>query len=142
MSSTLALWQVAGATLLISIFATASNAEAFTWRACQDGQKRVTCVVDGDTLWYQGTKIRLIGIDAPEVEGKCHRERQLASDATAHLTALLNTGLRRIAFDGEDRYGRALARLWVTDGEIGPAMIAAGLAEEFGTGRPPPWCRR
>lgn len=142
MSLALAPLQVAGATLILSVFATASPAEAFTWRACQDGQKRVTCVVDGDTLWHQGTKIRLIGIDAPEVEGKCRRERQLASDATVHLTALLNTGLIRIVYDGEDRYGRALARLWVTDGEIGPAMIAAGLAEEYGTGRPPPWCRQ
>ena len=26
---------------------------------------RVTCVVDGDTFWYRGTKIRLAGIDMP-----------------------------------------------------------------------------
>lgn len=134
-------WQVACATLLVSAFTPVAHADALTWKICQQGQKRITCVVDGDTLWYQRTKIRLIGIDAPEVEGKCRAERALASQATQYLTDLLNTGLTRIAYVGEDRYGRALARLWVRKGEVGPAMIAAGLAEPFGSGRPAPWCR-
>ncbi len=116
------------------------SAQDVTWRVCLPDERRVTCVVDGDTLWYQGTKIRLIGIDAPEVEGRCAAERQIAAQATQYLTALLNTGLRKIAFDGEDRYGRALARLWVTEGEVGPAMLAAGLAEPFPRRGPPPWC--
>ena len=118
-----------------------AQAQEIVWRSCLPYEKRITCVVDGDTLWYQGTKIRLIGIDAPEVSGQCRWERQLAAQATEHLTALLNTGLRRIAYDGEDRYGRALARLWVKDGEVGPAMIAVGLAEPYGTGGGAPWCR-
>lgn len=118
-----------------------AQAQEIVWRSCLPHEKRITCVVDGDTLWYQGTKIRPIGIDAPEVSGQCRRERRLAAQATDHLTALLNIGLRRIAFDGEDRYGRALARLWVTDGEVGPAMIAAGLAEHYGSGGAAPWCR-
>ncbi|MGH1452776.1 MAG: thermonuclease family protein [Paracoccaceae bacterium] len=110
------------------------------WRVCLPDERRVTCVVDGDTLWYHGTKIRLIGIDTPEIEGRCAAERQIAAQATRYLTNLLNTGLRKIAFDGEDRYGRALARLWVTEGEVGPAMLAAGLAEPFPRREPPPWC--
>lgn len=117
-----------------------AQAQEIVWRSCLLNEKRITCVVDGDTLWYQGTKIRLVGIDAPEVSGKCRRERQLASQATENLTILLNTGLRRIAYDGEDRYGRALARFWVTDGEVGLAMIAAGLADPYGAGGRPPWC--
>jgi len=117
-----------------------AQAQEIVWRSCLPNEKRISCVFDGDTLWYQGTKIRLFGIDAPEVSGQCRRERQLAAQATQHLIALLNTGLRRIAFGGEDRYGRALARLWVIDGEVGPAMIAAGLAERYGTGGGAPWC--
>lgn len=116
------------------------SAEDLTWRACQPNERRITCVVDGDTLWYQGTKIRLVGIDTPEVEGRCAAERQIAAQATQYLTNLLNTGLRKIEFDGEDRYGRALARLWVTEGEVGPAMLNAGLAEPYPRRGPPPWC--
>ena len=142
MTAPLRRWQVAYATLLVMASATWAAAEQITWRECPIGQKRVTCVVDGDTLWYQRTKIRLIGIDAPEVEGRCTAERVLATQATTYLTALLNTGLTRIAYDGVDRYGRSLARLWVHHGEVGPAMIAAGLAEPYGSGRPAPWCHQ
>lgn len=142
MSHAVAALQVVGAALLLTVFATASHGEVSIWRACKEGHTRVTCVVDGDTLWYQGSKIRVIGIDVPEVDCNCRRERRLAADATAHLTQLLNTRLTRIAFDGEDRYGRALARLWVTGGELGSAMMAAGLAAPYGTGIPAPWCRR
>lgn len=120
--------------------APAATAESLVWHICQPFEKRVTCVVDGDTLWYRGTKIRLTGIDAPEVEGQCRAERHRAAEATRALTDLLNTGLRRMAFDGQDRYGRALARLWVASGEIGPAMIAAGHAVPFGPRHRNAWC--
>lgn len=110
------------------------------WQECHPYERRTTCVVDGDTLWYQGIKIRLLDIDAPEVEGLCLNERQLAQAATVELTRLLNTGLVRIAFDGQDQYGRHLAQIWVREGEIGTAMLAAGLAEPFGQRGPSPWC--
>ena len=32
--------------------------------------RRINCVVDGDTLWLDGEKIRLDSINAPEVEGR------------------------------------------------------------------------
>ena len=111
------------------------------WQECQPYERRITCVVDGDTLWYEGIKIRLLDIDAPEVEGHCGNERRLAQSATFELTRLLNTGLIRITYDGQDRYGRHLATLLVREGEVGPAMLAAGLAESFGQRSPSPWCR-
>lgn len=110
------------------------------WQECQPYERRITCVVDGDTLWYQGMKIRLLDIDAPEVKGHCVNERELAQAATAELTRLLNTGLVRIAFDGQDKFSRHLARIWVREGEVGPAMITAKLAEPFGQRGPSPWC--
>ncbi|WP_203228097.1 thermonuclease family protein [Roseovarius dicentrarchi] len=122
-------------------FPAMTQAEEIDWRECRPYERRITCVVDGDTLWYLGTKIRMLGIDAPEVEGWCKNERRLAQAATLELTRLLNTGLIRIAYDGQDRYGRHLARLWVRQGEVGPAMIAAGLAVPFGRRGPSPWCR-
>lgn len=111
------------------------------WHACGRYERRITCVVDGDTLWYQGAKIRLLEIDAPEVEGHCVYERRLAKAATAELTRLLNTGLVQIAYNGQDKYGRHLARIWAREGEIGAAMLTAGLAEPFGQRGPSPWCR-
>ncbi len=126
--------------LIRPVSAIAENGNVL-WQECRLDERRVTCVVDGDTFWYQGTKIRLLGIDAPEVEGYCLNERQLAQSATIELTRLLNTGLVQIAYEGQDQYGRHLARIWVREGEIGPVMLATGLAEPFGQRGPSPWCR-
>lgn len=126
---------------VVPAFPSMTQAARTDWRECRPYERRFTCVVDGDTLWYQGTKIRLLGIDAPEIEGRCANERHLARAATLELTRLLGTGLTRIAYDGPDRYGRTLARLWVREGEVGPAMLAAGLAEPFGRRGPSLWCR-
>lgn len=54
---------------------------------CGSG-KRITCVVDGDTIWIDGEKIRLEGFNAPEVSGQCNRERELAQRATRELQAI------------------------------------------------------
>ncbi len=49
-------------------------------------------VVDGDTFWYGGEKIRIADIDTPEVNGRCAYETQLAARATARMAALLRQG--------------------------------------------------
>lgn len=41
------------------------------------GPIRANCVVDGDTFWFEGAKIRIADIDAPEIsEPRCASERQ------------------------------------------------------------------
>lgn len=45
---------------------------------CPTQGARYNCVVDGDTLWWQGEKIRIAEIDAPEIQGRCPAERALA----------------------------------------------------------------
>ena len=48
--------------------------------------KRHTCIVDGDTVWLKGEKMRLSGINAPEAGNpKCRREAELAEKATRRL---------------------------------------------------------
>jgi endonuclease YncB( thermonuclease family) len=102
---------------------------------------RITCVVDGDTVWFGGEKIRIAGIDAPELRGACAEERALARIATDRLAALLSTGPVGIVRTGRDRLGRTLARLTVGDADIGAAMIAARLARPWQPGHGG-WCAR
>jgi micrococcal nuclease len=52
--------------------------------------RRVNCVVDGDTLWLDGEKIRIVNIDAPEVNGRCRAEKVRAADATQALARLVS----------------------------------------------------
>ncbi len=109
-----------------------------------DSGKRITCVVDGDTIWYQGTKIRLADIDTPEVSNPgCAHEARMGQRATRKLQALLNQGNFTVARNPEERdkdnYGRAL-RLLTRDGQsLGSELIEAGLATRWGGPRVE-WC--
>jgi endonuclease YncB( thermonuclease family) len=108
-------------------------------------------VVDGDTLALRAriwigldivVNARIRGIDTPELNGKCDREKAAAAVARAQLEALVGEGgvqLRRIE---NDKYaGRVVADV-VTDGgtELGPAMIGSGLARPYDGGSRDPWC--
>ncbi len=105
---------------------------------------RVTCVVDGDTIWYRGDKIRISDINTPEIsQPGCAAERALGEQARARLTALLNAGPFTLEASGRDtdRYGRLL-RVIRRDGQsLGAMLVAAGLAEVW-QGRRGDWCTR
>ncbi|MEO0061596.1 MAG: hypothetical protein RLZZ08_156 [Pseudomonadota bacterium] len=108
------------------------------------GPGRVTCVVDGDTIWFHGEKIRIADINAPEVSHPgCDAELTLGRAATARLQVLLGAGPFTLtpAADGRDRdrYGRLL-RVITRDGHsLGDDMVRAGLAEEW-QGHRRNWC--
>ncbi len=100
------------------------------------------CVVDGDTLYLKGVKIRIADIDAPEThEPKCAEEKSLGDRATQRLIRLVNSGevtLAPIDRD-EDQYGRKL-RIVKVDGEsVGETLVDDGLARWYRGGRRP-WC--
>ncbi|WP_417591860.1 thermonuclease family protein [Parasphingorhabdus sp.] len=106
------------------------------------GSDRYTCVVDGDTIWFEGRKIRVADINTPEISSPgCASERQLGQKAKMRLQALLNQGafsLEPIDRD-QDQYGRDL-RIITRDGKsLGETLVAEGLAERWqGTRRN--WC--
>ncbi|MXP47443.1 thermonuclease family protein [Altererythrobacter luteolus] len=106
------------------------------------GPIRVTCVVDGDTIWLKGQKIRIADINTPEVSSPdCPAERALGERATSRLTALLNKGgfrLRAIDRD-EDRYGRKLRIITRNGQSLGSILVNEGLAENW-TGSRRSWC--
>jgi len=103
------------------------------------GGKRITCVVDGDTIWIEGEKIRIQGFNTPEVQGQCRREKELAKRATRELQAILSSGPITITRTGKDRYKRTLATIRNSSGDITNLMIAKGVAHEW-RGRREGWC--
>jgi micrococcal nuclease len=99
--------------------------------------KRINCVVDGDTFWHRGAKIRIADINTPETSHPgCAYEAGLGARATLRLTQLLNAGPFTLEQQGRDvdRYGRQL-RIVTRDGRsLGTVLVAEGLAETW-TGR-------
>ena len=100
------------------------------------------CVVDGDTIYLDGQKIRIAGIDEPETHDYgCASELDLGERAASRLRVLLNGGpvtLTSIDRD-EDRYGRKLRNVAVSGVDVGEALVSEGLAREYGGGRRS-WC--
>ena len=100
----------------------------------------VDCVVDGDTIWVGGEKIRLSGVDAPEIAGTCGYERDLAQRAKSRLSELLSKTPFLISRSGIDRYGRTLAAINLErGGTAGSVLVREGLARAW-VGRRIPWC--
>ena len=100
------------------------------------------CVVDGDTFWIGGEKVRIAGIDAPETHpARCDDEARLGEEATEKLRALLNGGAVTMTSIDRDRdvYGRLLRNVAVNGADVGEAMVGAGVAREYAGGRRP-WC--
>lgn len=65
--------------------------------------ERIARVIDGDTVvTASGEKVRLLGFDAPDMRGKCPRERELARQAAALLRRLAIPGLE-LERRGRDR---------------------------------------
>lgn len=100
------------------------------------------CVVDGDTFYIGGDKVRIAGVDAPETHDyRCASELALGNRATEKLQALLNSGaVTMTSIDRDrDRYGRLLRNVAVDGRDVGEALISAGVAREYGSGRRG-WC--
>lgn len=100
------------------------------------------CVVDGDTFWFRGEKVRVMDIDAPEThEPRCTEEAALGARATQRLQALMNAGPFSLESGDRDmdRYGRALRVVTRGGQSIGEMLVAEGLAREWDGARHP-WC--
>jgi micrococcal nuclease len=107
------------------------------------GASRQNCVIDGDTIRYRGVKIRLEGIDAPEVfSPKCASEAARGRRATQRLLELMNAGPFAVVRTGgrdEDSYGRKLRTIERAGRSLGDVLIAEGLARRWDGARRS-WC--
>ena len=115
---------------------------AASFTACGPG-RGAACVVDGDTFKLGDRKIRVTGIDAPELaEPKCPAELALARRSAERLRALLNQGEFEMVghrLQQQDRHGRDLMVIRRGDQSIGAQMIDEGLAHRY-IGSKSSWC--
>ena len=98
---------------------------------------RVDIVHDGDTVTCideanRPQKIRLVGIDCPELNQPFGRE------ASAALRGKLGGGRVRVEGHARDQHGRLLGTLWVGDRNINRELVNDGWAWVFGGFAPDP----
>ncbi|MBN9049552.1 MAG: thermonuclease family protein [Rhizobiales bacterium] len=108
-------------------------------------------VIDGDTLEARvhvwpgmtiATRVRLRGIDAPELRARCGREQMAAQAARDALAKLVADGRLSVSRIGPDKYGgRVVASVATAQGEdVSAALLQAGLVRRYGGGHRASWC--
>lgn len=92
-------------------------------------------VIDGDTLEVGKRKVRLFGIDAPEIGQTCTRDDGRVWPCGRWARDWLETRVARRPVRCEaletDRYGRTVARCFVGGEDIAAALVRAGAATAY-----------
>ena len=110
---------------------------------------RVLKVVDGDTFdarielkpgFRVTTRVRLRGLDVPELHAACETERLGAEAAQRALRAILAEGELTIHDLGDDKYGRLLGTVATRATPSAEALIAKGVVRRYDGGRRAGWC--
>ncbi len=98
----------------------------------------VTAVYDGDTIRVQldngeSEKVRLLGIDTPEMDDERRQVRFQAETAKRFSYYYLFREKVRLTFDWDKRddYGRLLAYIWLPEGMFNEIIINKGYAVAF-----------
>ena len=108
-------------------------------------------VVDGDTIAVRAriwvgqdveTRVRLSGVDAPEFNGRCGRERELAASARAFVVAAIGDGAVTLSDVHYGKYaGRVVAYVETAAGDdLSALLIAADLGRPYDGGARASWC--
>ena len=125
------------------------------WRRAGNPQTRHTVdvlrTIDGDTfdarvtVWpgfELNTRVRLRGIDAPEMSARCVEERTKAEEARAALLRLLNEGAVAISNIGQDKYGGRVDADVSTarTSNVSASLLERGLVRHYARGKRENWC--
>jgi len=96
---------------------------------------RIVYVYDGDTVkTAKGERIRLLGINAPEITHRSKPGQVMGNEATQALKPMVMGKTVRLTFDRERRdiYGRTLAQIWLRDGTwVNGEMVRRGFAHVY-----------
>ncbi|MEQ8931530.1 MAG: thermonuclease family protein [Nitratireductor sp.] len=121
--------------LTVAVFALVAVLVARLEDSATVERQGLASVGDGDSLTLAGRRIRLVGIDAPELQQSCRRDgADYACGRTARETLRALVGQRAVVCRGheEDRFGRLLAVCHVGEIELNRAMVEKGWAVSYG----------
>ncbi len=126
-----------GFKLLIAI----AMGSALIWMVVALDQKKISKIngiariSDGDSLVIKGRRIRLKGIDAPELDQKCDEKNQswpCGVKAKSALSQLIRGQQVECRSENLDKYRRLLAVCTLSGKDIGKWMVTNGWAISYG----------
>ena len=88
-------------------------------------------VIDGDTIDISDVRIRLNGIDTPEIEQTCRTNRltwHCGVEATKAMRHLTKDKIVTCIGNSKDQYGRLIANCFIGDLNLNATMVKVGMA--------------
>ena len=85
--------------------------------------------------------IRVLGVDTPEMRGKCQSEKLAARRAKQHTVALLRSAkVIELTNMQRGKYFRILANVIIDGMSLADSLIKNGLARRYDGGKRGGWC--
>lgn len=93
-------------------------------------------VIDGDSIVINKQRIRLKGIDTPELKQQCYNNNLKRSEpcgtyAKMKLRTLIGSNVVSCSYRGVDRYSRHLAYCYVNDKNLSIELVKQGYAVAY-----------
>ena len=112
---------------------------------------KIVSVYDADTfkakiskwpdVFGENISIRVMGVDAPEIHGKCQSEKDTAQKAKRFTQNFLQSAKRiELRNIKRGKYFRILAAVYADGKSLASALIKAGLARPYHGGSRQSWC--
>lgn len=116
-------------------------------------QTDIKYIYDGDTFFLICPEckkgklgIRVMGVDTPELRGRCPREKQQARLAKQYTVARLRGAERIVLVPNAkrryDRYRRMLANVLIDGDDLGGLLIREGLGRPYHGEKRKSWCKK
>ena len=114
--------------------------------------EKIISVYDGDTfradirglpdIIGKNIAIRILGIDTPEIKGKCEEEKIVAIKARDFARkALFNAKIITLKNLKRDKYFRLLADVYFDDTDLADALLVNNLAVKYSGKKKSSWCK-
>ena len=110
---------------------------------------RIVRIIDGDTVVVDAepwpgltarTKVRVAGVDTPEIRGECQAEKDLALRARDFVRSTVGAQVQLTSVRPGKYAGRMIADVWVNGRKLADLLITENLGRPYHGGRREGWC--
>ena len=117
------------------------NATVSEVRTIYDGDSFRVNINGWPDIIGKSVPIRMLGVDTPEMRGKCEAEKILARQAKQHTVALLRSGkMIELKNTQRGKYFRILANVIIDGESLADSLLKNGLARRYDGGKRGGWC--
>ena len=103
----------------------------FFFLAYNDVKSQEIKIIDGDSIYLNGEKIRFTGIDTPELKQTCNKNNEViycGIQAREILIEKINNNKVQCIREGKDQYKRTLAECFVNKDSLSSYLVRNGYA--------------